>query len=610
MLGDTTRSTNGAATIYPSAPVLAGSEGQWRIRYVTGPEGIVRGGGIRVCVHRYWTKPQTEQPGEPGYVSARCDKPGVKLAVGTADKSAEGGRFGVWYRRADLPKNVRIEAKWGGIFVDVIEGELVEGDRVEISYSGLAPKTAGVAYPFTVATDPDGSRSAPYTGYAFIQNSPELLVQADKAERIEAFVPSSRRPETGDVHVVARDRFANPCALPGPLHVTFHAGRANATSEGLSAVSNYGRESRWDEMRLFWGDLHVHSWRSDGVGSLQDVYTYARDVVGLDFVGHGDHIQYMSDDDWAETLALTRQMNRPGGFVSFPGFELSHNPRRWMPDGSYRNIVPWYGDKNVYYLSEDDAPIIRETDRYRSYFARMDHLAEQVRGHKATIVPHLHAGGLMTFYDPELVWIIEAFSAHHFDLKKGGFARFEGMWQEYLAAGHRVGLVGGSDNHNARAGQDSYFPWETDHRRDALMAVWASELTREALWEAMHARRVYATTGVRIYLDVRLNGHRMGEEFSVGDALTPKELRIEVHGTAPIAALEVLRSNVVIQTYAPRAWDWEGTCVDGDYSSGEDWYQVRVIQEDMHRAWSTPIWVDLAPEGRVNYPGQEATWRK
>jgi len=609
VIGDSTRTDNGTATIHPAGPVLTGTAGTWTIQYVTGAQGIVSGGGIRVKLQRYWTKPQTEDAGAPGHITARCEKPGLKLRVGTLDKAAEGGRFEVSYRRADMPKNARLEANWGRIFVDVVEGELVEGDVVAISYCGVAPTTAGVAYPFTVATDPDGSRSALYTGYSAIERSPELLVVPETAQRIEAFIPSQfDAPAPARVHVVARDRYANPCLLPGPPDIQFQGSRAEVTSGALQTTSNYGRERASGEWNLYWGDLHVHSWRSDGVGPLETIYTYARDQMGLDFVGHGDHIQYMNDQDWYDTLALTRRMNQPGKFVSMPGFELSHNPRRWMEDGSYQNIVPWYGDKNVYYLSEDDAPIVRETDRYRSYSARFVEIAEQVRGHNGMIVPHLHAGGLMTYYDPELVRIIEAFSAHHFDLNKGGFERFESMWQEYLAAGYRVGLVGGSDNHNARAGQDTYLPWERNHRRGALMGVWAPALTREGLWRAMHDRCVYATTGARIYLDVRLNGHRMGEELTVWDALTPKALEIEVHGTAPIQSVEVLRSNSVIQTFAPDAWDFQVTFVDEAYAAGEDFYVVRVIQADMNRAWSSPIWVDLAPEGRVNFPGQEATW--
>ena len=611
MIGDSTKTINGRATIHPDAPVPSGSEGQWTIRYVAGPEGVGLGGGVRVIVQRYWTEPQTEHPDEIGFVMACCDKPGVKLDVRIADRLAEGGRFGTWYRRAGMPINARLMAKWGGIFVDVVEGQLVEGDVVEVSYLGAAPTVAGVAYPFTVATDPDGSRSAPYTGYAFIDRSPELLVVANAVQRIEAFVPSTTEDvlASDQVRAVGRDRFANPCALPAVAQIWIQDHRSRVRVGELTATSNYSQVRKAGGLGLYWGDLHVHSWRSDGVGSLQDIYAYARDVLGLDFVGHGDHTQYMSDGDWDDIKSLTRRMNHPGRFISFPGFELSHNPRRLMPDGSFQQIVPWYGDKNVYYFSEDDAPILRVSDRYRSYHARFLQIAEQLRGRKAMIVPHLHAGGLMTYYDPELVWIIEAFSAHHFDIDHRDFEAFEGMWQEYLAAGCRVGLVGGSDNHNARAGQDTYFPWQTHRRRGALMAVWAPELTREALWEAIRSRCVYATTGARIYLDVQLNGHRMGEEFSVPDALVPKEIEIEVHSTAPIEALDVLRSNDVVRSFTPNTWDFEATFVDREYSTGEDFYQVRVVQKDMHRAWSTPVWVDLAPQARVGFPGQEATWR-
>ena len=142
------------------------------------------------------------------------------------------------------------------------------------------------------------------------------------------------------------------------------------------------------------------------------------------------------------------------------------------------------------------------------------------------------------------------------------------------------------------------------------MAVLAPELTRQALWEAMRQRRVYATTGTRILLDFTLNGALMGDAVKVLDCTQQKGMRIQAHGTAPLERVDVFRSNELLRSFTTASWDFEVDCVDEEYSTGEDFYQVRILQKDGHRCWSTPIWVDLAVEGRVNFPGQEKTWRR
>ncbi len=43
------------------------------------------------------------------------------------------------------------------------------------------------------------------------------------------------------------------------------------------------------QYRIFWGDVHGHTSHSDGKGSLDDYFAYARDVSNLDFVIVTDH---------------------------------------------------------------------------------------------------------------------------------------------------------------------------------------------------------------------------------------------------------------------------------------------------------------------------------
>lgn len=103
---------------------------------------------------------------------------------------------------------------------------------------------------------------------------------------------------------------------------------------------------------------------------------------------------------------------------------------------------------------------------------------------------------------------------------------------------YQFGLIGAGDSHTGLPGQEennfmgksaSSEPdaerWETPFRTSeigtqpgwseaasGLAAVWATENTREALWDAMKRKEVYATTGSR--LKVRVFG---GWDFEPGD---------------------------------------------------------------------------------------------
>jgi len=51
--------------------------------------------------------------------------------------------------------------------------------------------------------------------------------------------------------------------------------------------------------------------------------------------------------------------------------------------------------------------------------------------------------------------------------------------------GHRFGLIGSTDHHSAHPGSHGH----------GRVAAWASELTRDGIWKAFLARRVYAPIG-------------------------------------------------------------------------------------------------------------------
>jgi hypothetical protein len=164
--------------------------------------------------------------------------------------------------------------------------------------------------------------------------------------------------------------------------------------------------------------------------------------------------------------------------------------------------------------------------------------------------------------------------------------------QDALALGCRVGFVGGSDNLFGRPGTN-YTPQGGadfhDHPTGGWTAVLAPELTRRAVHAALMERRCYATTGARIVVDFRVDGHMMGEEFETGAG----EVRVtsRVTGTGRLVRLELLRNNAVIHAEPgggrTAALDLTVALADAPTT----WLYLRATQDDGQTAWASPVWI-------------------
>jgi len=162
-----------------------------------------------------------------------------------------------------------------------------------------------------------------------------------------------------------------------------------------------------------------------------------------------------------------------------------------------------------------------------------------------------------------------------------------------LKKGHKFGFIGASDDHR-------YIPGHGG----ALTGIYAKELTRQGLFEALKARRNFATTGSRIIIEFRVSGHFMGEEFS-----TQEHPRIFVHaiGETPIISLSIYRNSALIYSTTHNRKEVVLNFIDKEINRGSYFYYVRVkqrgtLQKYPHNisqargnlGWSSPVWVNLS----------------
>src|SRR5262249_38654530 len=123
----------------------------------------------------------------------------------------------------------------------------------------------------------------------------------------------------------------------------------------------------------------------------------------------------------------------------------------------------------------------------------------------------------------------------------------------------------------------------------------ATDFTREGLLDAMRRRHSYGATD-NIVLDYRLeSGGEENLQGGAGEAPRGVKVRVKGGGTAPLRQIDLVRSNTFVLTRQPLEREVDLTFVDAEPRAGESYYYVRVIQVDDQMAWSSPIWVKLAP---------------
>jgi len=147
-----------------------------------------------------------------------------------------------------------------------------------------------------------------------------------------------------------------------------------------------------------------------------------------------------------------------------------------------------------------------------------------------------------------------------------------------LAQGHRLGIIASPD-HGGGMG---------------LAGVWSEELTRESIFEALHARRTFGTTGAKMDLFLEVWNFTMGEEGATGasGADFSVDVRATVHGTVPGLKLVLVRDGEEVQRWATGEAELEIEWTDSDPWAGTRYWYLRAEQSDGHIGWTSPVWLE------------------
>lgn len=626
-------------------PAIVDAGGLYDMQYTftAGAGGFGRGGGVRIEIpvayaeteSLLWSAPHTDRPWAPGFVSATVTGgPAPRMQVAGLLRGIVEAEF-----VQAVPAGARITIHYRG------QAQGLAGDidaRYQWRANGTAPWSSPDRVPrITVRPARAELVSASYPS-DIVRNAPFplVLVVLDRfgnlatgftgVLRLRATDAAARVPDSVTFRPADRGRVVVPDAVFGTSG--FQKAWAVDPASRLASAFKYAMVSDTAPALLhLFGDTHFHTGtgaesrgffttaaRADvnttGTGTFKalnlagdhranftragEAYTYARDVMHLDFASTSEHsAPLLTPAAWRGSQDVSDRFNAPGHFTTFYGFE-------WTPD--LNHYVVMYRDRAGMPIGNDSLPdfpsLARALERQGVPALAIPHVSWPFRAHN---IWQDSAGGMMR----RIGELYSLWNSRHlvqpddepqlFEVGEDDPWSYQYAWKR----GHRLGVIAASDNHLGHPGANNT---SIDVRHSGgLAGVLAAGNAREPLWQALNGRATYATTGTQVYLDFTSDGHVMGSEY---EASAPPRLAGRVAGTNRLARVEVVRlaGGHFATVYAanPGAETFQFAFVDSS-AAGAAMYYLRVTQVDEYpgrlyshstaeMAWSSPIWVDRA----------------
>ncbi len=423
----------------------------------------------------------------------------------------------------------------------------------------LYPSTSNARSAFALAVR---ARGGPESAYASVPaDAQEIELEAEGVAGL---------PHEG------RLRVGGPTTRVHGLRLTLPQGRLRARWQGGGATGPPVIDtSLTGGHEVLFGDLHLHTGLSDGMGGPDEAYDWARQQAGLDFVALNDHIEdrltygeAWNEEQWRALFDRADAHDDPGRFVTLPGIEVCGSINLYFGDRSF----PYYPFQS---LDADPGEIPK-------LLAMISSAPGALFGyHKLQTLPR----EFLTYPAPAIVEVIQQKREPAEALEK------------FLPLCSRPpAFVGGSDSHDGLAGSPPMGRGR-EGTQYGLAGLLAEDRSRAGVFRALRLGRTFATAGQRTILVLKINGVLQGG-VCICEPGRPLEVSVLARACSRVEKLELVCLDRVFWQQSPERCDVDAaaTLADSllDEAPGGCFVFARLVEQDGRRAWSSPILVRRA----------------
>lgn len=352
----------------------------------------------------------------------------------------------------------------------------------------------------------------------------------------------------------------------------------------------------------YFGQLHSHTQYSDGAGSLESALAYVKalpDNANVDFVAFTDHSNYFdksgaanpegalydmtkateySQQTWKSYKDAVAAFNadNAGSMVAIAGFEMT-----WSGGPGHINTFNTPG-----IVSRNNTTLNNKTKDagLQAYYK----LLSQTEGvdsisqfnHPGTTFGNFIDFGYWDAVVDTRMYMVEVGNGEG-QIGAGGYYP---SYEQYIMAldkGWHVAPTNNQDNHKGKWG----------NANDARDVILTDDFSESGIYEALRARRMYATEDKNLDLDYTVNGNMMGSIIDV-----PEKLNFEISFNDPDRTDSIAKVELVVNSgKVAYTWDSAAALAKGSVSvelaPEYTYYFVRVTEGDGDLAVTAPVWV-------------------
>lgn len=484
-----------------------------------------------------------------------------------------------------------------------IPANKVTGDKLTVTVSGTDSK--GTSFIGTaeipVLDEPVITNVKPAQGaQTGAEKRPEISAEISNAGVSPSVIMTVNGAEVNAAYADGKVTYTPAADMAdGKVTVTVTVKRADKKETSKTWSFTIGEAT----FQRYFGQLHSHTQYSDGAGSLDSALAYVKalpDNANVDFVAFTDHSNYfdsknnpnveaalydtslVKDSDpshsWAtykNTVAAFNAANA-GKMVAIAGFEMT-----WSGGPGHINTFNTPG-----IVSRNNTTLNNKTKDagLQAYYK----LLSQTEGvdsisqfnHPGTTFGNFIDFGYWDAVVDTRMYMVEVGNGEG-QIGAGGYYP---SYEQYIMAldkGWHVAPTNNQDNHKGKWG----------NANDARDVILTDDFSESGIYEALRARRMYATEDKNLDLDYTVNGNMMGSIIDV-----PEKLNFEISFNDPDRTDSIAKVELVVNS-GKVAYTWDSAAdlakgsVSVELAPEYTYYFVRVTEGDGDLAVTAPVWV-------------------